>query len=183
MALLVFSTWKHPHGRGEDLLTGAICAVKRETPPRAWGRHHPASKRRRAMRNTPTGVGKTCPGLSAQPGPWKHPHGRGEDCAEFTVTYTATETPPRAWGRPFYVLGRERGARNTPTGVGKTSAACCVTEYFEKHPHGRGEDRRGGLILWLFSETPPRAWGRPTPSRGGGHYLGNTPTGVGKTAS
>ena len=31
-------TWKHPHGRGEDVLYGGTLLVGKETPPRAWGR-------------------------------------------------------------------------------------------------------------------------------------------------
>ena len=50
---------KHPHGRGEDILTGTRVPPPVETPPRAWGR--PVHKVRHALnnRNTPTGVGKT----------------------------------------------------------------------------------------------------------------------------
>ena len=32
--------WKHPHGRGEELLPLRLDARERETSPRAWGREH-----------------------------------------------------------------------------------------------------------------------------------------------
>ncbi|SMG63238.1 conserved hypothetical protein [methanotrophic bacterial endosymbiont of Bathymodiolus sp.] len=70
---------KHPHGRGEDQKIYTIEQIKRETPPRAWGRPDIDENIIALTRNTPTGVGKTvthdvfhCP-MS------KHPHGRGED--------------------------------------------------------------------------------------------------------
>ena len=92
------------------------------------------------------------------------------------------ETPPRAWGRlAADALGvSELG--NTPTGVGKTPGAPRLAPRKWKHPHGRGED---GIPeeWWLRGEeTPPRAWGRPSPPEVCQQTSGNTPTGVGKTA-
>ena len=52
---------------------------------------------------------------------------------------------------------------------------------FEKHPHGRGEDKHGSSIRVATSETPPRAWGRQVEQLDIGFHGGNTPTGVGKT--
>ncbi len=50
---------KHPHGRGEDLPSRALCHCLDETPPRAWGRRIRIRKKERLDGNTPTGVGKT----------------------------------------------------------------------------------------------------------------------------
>ena len=52
---------KHPHGRGEDAPLFSKILRDSETPPRAWGRHFPAVLVQPVRRNTPTGVGKTCP--------------------------------------------------------------------------------------------------------------------------
>ena len=111
----------------------------------------------------------------------KHPHGRGED-NWLRRTYLGTaETPPRAWGRPanFRDIRWLRG--NTPTGVGKTNGIPYVSSPFEKHPHGRGEDRNSSSEQGASSETPPRAWGRLGSSLRLRLAIGNTPTGVGKT--
>ncbi len=51
--------WKHPHGRGEDLVSYYDKEI--------------------ADRNTPTGVGKTGSHGTAAMSLEKHPHGRGED--------------------------------------------------------------------------------------------------------
>ena len=51
----------------------------------------------------------------------------------------------------------------------------------EKHPHVRGEDAFTASTRFCSSETPPRAWGRPTRSHNSYVVLGNTPTCVGKT--
>ena len=90
---------KHPHERGEDTSSAKPLPSSVETPPRAWGRRAllPTSPPRK--RNTPTSVGKTN-GLRWRKLPRrKHPHERGEDWKIETLILSATETPPRAWGR------------------------------------------------------------------------------------
>ena len=72
-------TWKHPHGRGEELGEFARADEAEETPPRAWGRVIKRDFRVAVPGNTPTGVGKS---PHVEPGEhleWKHPHGRGEE--------------------------------------------------------------------------------------------------------
>ncbi len=133
------------------------------------------------MRNTPTGVGKTWAISSSKMTEKKHPHGRGEDTRITPSSIPLWETPPRAWGRLAKWRRIMHGPRNTPTGVGKTFPPRHDPRSRQKHPHGRGEDRRSSAARWACAETPPRAWGRP-PGEGGlplSHR--NTPTGVGKT--
>ena len=91
----------------------------------------------------------------------KHPHGRGEDTSRWPPLAYGTETPPRAWGRPFMPKILQCLKRNTPTGVGKTASRAYDGAAFLKHPHGRGEDQH----------------------EHGQDDVGvrNTPTGVGKT--
>ena len=72
--------------------------------------------------------------------------------------------------------------RNTPTGVGKTVAALVVSLKRRKHPHGRGEDGCAKTCASEIRETPPRAWGRLALGKAAPSCIGNTPTGVGKTA-
>ena len=132
---------KHPHGRGEDFLKLTPDKRLLETPPRAWGRHDIAECRAGIGGNTPTGVGKT--GLAAvlPPCRWKHPHGRGEDHRDRLRAGVHRETPPRAWGRRQDGAWHGGRSRNTPTGVGKTRSVCACRTRWQKHPHGRGEDR------------------------------------------
>ena len=152
-----------------------------ETPPRAWGRPYTADKSGAFFGNTPTSVGKTPVWQQDLPLPWKHPHERGEDRAGMATTGKATETPPRAWGRPE-IRGRNGSLfRNTPTSVGKTSKAMPDGTELRKHPHERGEDDVNELARRYEAETPPRAWGRPGRLRLAGAAVGNTPTSVGKT--
>ena len=92
------------------------------------------------------------------------------------------ETPPRAWGRRRWSWVDPLKDRNTPTGVGKTLGTRYRHAAAEKHPHGRGEDCTLPLLGALLWETPPRAWGRPLHDEYSHGCLGNTPTGVGKTA-
>ena len=50
---------KHPHARGEDDYGGPSPYLRRETPPRTWGRRTPRPSVWGGSRNTPTHVGKT----------------------------------------------------------------------------------------------------------------------------
>ena len=50
---------KHPHVRGEDRCSSRLCALRAETPPRAWGRRSHGGVRAGQRGNTPTCVGKT----------------------------------------------------------------------------------------------------------------------------
>ncbi len=79
-ACKVTRLWKHPHGRGEDVVRISPASSMSETPPRAWGRHSRYIARALYARNTPTGVGKTLLELPLLLQHRKHPHGRGEDC-------------------------------------------------------------------------------------------------------
>ncbi len=112
---------------------------------------------------------------------WKHPHGRGEDPQAVRPQADHEETPPRAWGRRTVDIEKKEWVRNTPTGVGKTFYRYRLLRPHEKHPHGRGEDRRSSRSSISLSETPPRAWGRRRAIRRSLSFLRNTPTGVGKT--
>ena len=91
----------------------------------------------------------------------KHPHARGEDPRECHQS--------------------SRRSRNTPTHVGKTSAASTSARKDWKHPHARGEDHVLHEGFTVFIETPPRTWGRHGGNRGGAMATRNTPTHVGKT--
>ena len=137
-----------------------LAALPSETPPRAWGRpSHPGHGNPLAG-NTPTGVGKTLFLLGGLGGLGKHPHGRGEDAPLSFGGSSDKETPPRAWGRLAASLNAKLLPGNTPTGVGKTMEIKDRRFDEEKHPHGRGEDRRSLMSSAPTAETPPRAWGR-----------------------
>ena len=85
---------------------------------------------------------------------------RGEDECPHFQTGCASETPPRAWGRPQAVVSSRPFSRNTPTCVGKTHCRYFLAAAEQKHPHVRGEDcciKKGNFYRL---ETPPRAWGR-----------------------
>ena len=50
---------KHPHARGEDVMSPFYLLMILETPPRTWGRRPAAMEAGITSRNTPTHVGKT----------------------------------------------------------------------------------------------------------------------------
>ena len=139
---------KHPHGRGEDSCPASGPPLAGETPPRAWGRLQSLLYLSPLIGNTPTGVGKTHPRRARRRTRRKHPHGRGEDKVCEDKSCISAETPPRAWGRLFRGHRDMVIRRNTPTGVGKTTGDIDPTISFEKHPHGRGEDKLAP-VPWL----------------------------------
>ena len=126
-------------------------------------------------------MGKTrCP-RQCRPFARKHPHVRGEDLASSGASMLASETPPRAWGRPFCCPLGFRVIGNTPTCVGKTQQKAPRRSGWRKHPHVRGEDLSSYSATYAAPETPPRAWGRRCRPRATAPPSGNTPTCVGKT--
>ena len=82
---------------------------------------------------------------------------------------------------PSLSASHSKGARNTPTCVGKTEVSACTKASWWKHPHMRGEDRNAPQKVRAKLETPPHAWGRPTRPKLCGPCARNTPTCVGKT--
>ena len=111
---------KHPHARGEDGWTKRVNDLRKETPPRTWGRQDDEWPAYTTGRNTPTHVGKTFTFPSLAMTLRKHPHARGEDSPACSATGGNEETPPRTWGRLQQALDRIPDAGNTPTHVGKT---------------------------------------------------------------
>ncbi len=65
--------------------------------------------------------------------------------------------------------------------MGKTYCTSPTLSSTLKHPHGRGEDFESFLTDTLYTETPPRAWGRLQALAFHVPTSRNTPTGVGKT--
>ena len=65
--------------------------------------------------------------------------------------------------------------------MGKTEIDLTGKSSVEKHPHGRGENRRTKREPPTTWETPPRTWGKPENEKRTTNNLGNTPTDVGKT--
>ncbi len=111
----------------------------------------------------------------------KHPHARGEDDFINAKQVEGEETPPRTWGRQIRNQPGNAPPRNTPTHVGKTTPSATPTCSRRKHPHARGEDLEGIIMVRGILETPPRTWGRLKQIEQNVHASGNTPTHVGKT--
>ncbi len=111
---------KHPHVHGEDEFASDDTDPSAETPLRAWGRLSVPFNRFSSSGNTPTCMGKTSIIHSSKRHTWKHPHVHGEDIGTVDYGVDGLETPPRAWGRPEWILLLSDRAGNTPTCMGKT---------------------------------------------------------------
>ena len=106
---------------------------------------------------------------------------RGEDPRSLQSMSPYWETPPHAWGRLSGIRTIRGEDRNSPTCVGKTTAASGLWGSAQKHPHMRGEDNTSNALLSSLRETPPHAWGRLNHAHTELSHGGNTPTCVGKT--
>ena len=120
MGLLLFVIAVHPHGRGENGNTQALCNSR--------------------LRFTPTGVGKTATGQPRPVSAPVHPHGRGENAERMKHITMSCGSPPRAWGKHKSGNKDQVVIRFTPTGVGKTDWCQNDADYDAVHPHGRGEN-------------------------------------------
>ena len=150
----------HPHVRGEDENMLDTASDVNGSPPRAWGRRRPRSRRAGSPRFTPTCVGKTPSPSVGSSARTVHPHVRGEDGYVGLSPLADRGSPPRAWGRPpayTEFVGRQRF---TPTCVGKTPSLVASYQSKSVHPHVRGEDFLTLSIRPRFNGSPPRAWGR-----------------------
>ncbi|EPY1481810.1 hypothetical protein ACYA7W_02760 [Klebsiella pneumoniae] len=82
----------------------AVDDVRKETPPRVWGRHKFFPAIPLGFRNTPTHVGKTVIRIRHMALAQKHPHACGEDIMTTPFQFLMSETPPRMWGRHQHIV-------------------------------------------------------------------------------
>jgi hypothetical protein len=173
--------WKHPRVRGEDKVLPDLLPPRRETPPRARGRHNVTAAYINDNGNTPACAGKTdADGIGGNLDQ-KHPRVRGEDADTESYSVNDRETPPRARGRHARSVAVRELIRNTPACAGKTSMCWVTTIRREKHPRVRGEDCFKSHWLGTYPETPPRARGRLLHHWAKHLRCRNTPACAGKT--
>ena len=130
----------HPHVRGDAVLVDGPQALR--------------------QRFTPTCVGTLGAWISNHPSMSVHPHVRGDACDLANTSASPAGSPPRAWGRFFWLPLSAIQARFTPTCVGTlpdrsgTGSRCSV------HPHVRGDASLPDSMYAVLGGSPPRAWGR-----------------------
>src|SRR5205085_1080581 len=132
------------------------------SPPRAWGRLSSERVGNLLGRFTPTRVGKTPLRRGARATLPVHPHARGEDRRNWSMTFCVAGSPPRAWGRREFHQS--------------------LIHLLAVHPHARGEDTREHKDSAYRLGSPPRAWGRRLTLDSGLQATRFTPTRVGKTS-
>ena len=134
-----------------------------------------------SWRFTPTLVGKTNGGRSAQLCSSVHPHACGEN-AGIPVDVAAVDgSPPRLWGKRDLPITVRGIVRFTPTLVGKTRSIWMTMRMAKVHPHACGENDMHTWQSSGFDGSPPRLWGKPSPSKQHSRRNRFTPTLVGKT--
>ena len=108
---------------------------------------------------------------------------RGEDGSPVNCNTSASETPPRARGRPAISYCLSFFCGNTPACAGKTLADKPIAALNKKHPRVRGEDLGSGQSQPDELETPPRARGRQSLENLKKSFNRNTPACAGKTGT
>ena len=169
----------HPHGRGDNRALPVKGAVRRGSPPRAWGQLCGFLTVASPVRFTPTGVGTIAAANQSHAAPSVHPHGRGDNLAPHAAPEFDFGSPPRAWGQLVGYSDARVRARFTPTGVGTIFVLLAWFCLPSVHPHGRGDNRECARDAAVACGSPPRAWGQYRLQRL--RIPGNrfTPTGVG----
>ena len=110
------------------------------SPPRTWGRQFALGYGAVVDWFTPTHVGKTSPRLLGGELRMVHPHARGEDMLKNNQEVVLSGSPPRTWGRLYFICIKTYCIWFTPTHVGKTLNAPGLCSLLLVHPHARGED-------------------------------------------
>ena len=112
----------HPHRCGENVLKNASATNANGSPPQVWGKQMSHRCLERAIRFTPTGVGKTIWRRGPYPKGTVHPHRCGENVARRIRALAENGSPPQVWGKLHTAAPYDVIRRFTPTGVGKTSS-------------------------------------------------------------
>ena len=150
----------HPHGRGDNLVSGAGWWTVLGSPPRAWGQFALARRRAVVGRFTPTGVGTIIRTQRRSNTRTVHPHGRGDNAYERVEDAGRGGSPPRAWGQSSGARHATAHPRFTPTGVGTIVSPARSCRVSAVHPHGRGDNSAGVNMRPQRGGSPPRAWGQ-----------------------
>ena len=171
----------HPHGRGDNVASLSTDGGRTGSPPRAWGQPPAPPPGAPACRFTPTGVGTTPGSSSGRSRMPVHPHGRGDNLHPPPPAPGLIGSPPRAWGQQARLRAARLPTRFTPTGVGTTQTRGWGSGGRTVHPHGRGDNLIGTVVVFSRCGSPPRAWGQQHRGARAGATARFTPTGVGTT--
>ena len=150
--------------RGDGKRAAASGRVASGSPPRAWGRRNDRRRKVSDYRFTPTCVGTAQTATpQGQPHP-VHPHVRGDGRPSGRSDLHRHGSPPRAWGRLVVVVLHVLRHRFTPTCVGTARGRSLGGLSLPVHPHVRGDGAMVHTSENASIGSPPRAWGRRSPS-------------------
>ena len=145
---------------GEKDIMNPIILLFLGSPPRVWGKGNKFTMELKGLRITPTCVGKSEGLRSCLAELRDHPHVCGEKPQEIQSGDTATESPPRVWGKAAGKIDMVSALRITPTCVGKSWSPSRRSATVQDHPHVCGEKHRYWKGQPLRTGSPPRVWGK-----------------------
>ena len=90
----------------------------------------------------------------------EHPHSRGDNQKPSPPNLGDWGTSPLAWGQLAAFEEVVSGGGNIPTRVGTTDTRFTAIAINQEHPHSRGDNIIGGIILLAKAGTSPLAWGQ-----------------------
>ena len=175
-----------PHVWGENCQIAMPVFTPHGSSPRGWGKHITTPEEAKAIRFTPTRVGKTSPASLVRMPPPVHPHAGGENQSSSTKIRVTYGSPPRGWGKlqaarrapvscavhphagggkPVSTFCAPLRIRFTPTRVGKTASGWPGKTDLPVHPHAGGENCGVLCPSVGISGSPPRVWGKRTKAR------------------
>ena len=150
----------HPRRCGENVYVFPCVRNKPGSPPQVRGKPLLAVKRKRYMRITPAGAGKTRLNGANRNCRWDHPRRCGENSVHHIRGCDRQGSPPQVRGK----LNRDEPAADltgiTPAGAGKTRRRTIANTCPEDHPRRCGENIIRISFIGFGLGSPPQVRGK-----------------------
>ena len=155
----------HPHARGEQFAVSHCASSIAGSSPRTWGTDAVAYHAHLRRRFIPTHVGNRLRPEGINHSQTVHPHARGEQDMASVSEWDWLGSSPRTWGTERRVFTGRPVRRFIPTHVGNRHSLRPAPSDRPVHPHARGEQSGGVLLVRSRSGSSPRTWGTVAASR------------------
>jgi len=171
----------HPHRCGDNTKPPIWPGPEPGQSPQVWGQPDLRASLWLAWRSMPTGVGTTGSPVPSLRSRSVHPHRCGDNHIVLPPIRELDGPSPQVWGQPQLDLGRPRGRRSIPTGVGTTTGVAVPEASPTVHPHRCGDNQGNVPVNCTTNGPSPQVWGQHLKNPIQRFTRRSIPTGVGTT--
>ena len=150
----------HPRRCGENLTVCRIITFRPGSPPQVRGKRLPSYDKRKRIRITPAGAGKTNPCDFCSGNHRDHPRRCGENRFISGLVSPRLGSPPQVRGKRRKSFASSGRSRITPAGAGKTPCLNTQASPCEDHPRRCGENQYGEQESDWDMGSPPQVRGK-----------------------